>query len=257
MFSSRHVGLILVVAVLSGGTWLLARKPHDSPPKSANQATVYSISHLNNDVLMLDAIHGKTWILREIEDGMPTWLSLPKIDSDKEAAHLLRKSANPTGKDSKNHDTLSIDRTLKERGYIEVSLRRLRAGYLCVDLQIEGKKVLLAVDTAAPWTHLDSQRVKHLQLKWQPWNKESGKEKASPKIGSDYCEIAKLEIGGFTVGNLLIGSHDISDINDNLKFYLDPPIDGVLGSDVLTKLNALIDYSTTKLYFRSTEPQKR
>ncbi|HTU22067.1 MAG TPA: aspartyl protease family protein [Gemmataceae bacterium] len=195
-------------------------------------------------------------MLRKVEDGTPTWLPIPQIDSEKEAARLLRKSANSTGKDDKNKGSLPIDKILKERGYIEITLHRLRAGYLCVDVQIEGKKLFLAVDTAAPSTHLDSQRVNHLSLKWQHWNQEEGKEKAGPKRAGDYCEITKLEIGRLTLGNLLIGSHDLSDINKPLKFYLDPPIDGVLGSDILTKLNTIIDYSTFKLYVCSKDSRE-
>lgn len=257
MFTRRQLGLLLVVAALGGGAWLFARKPQDVPPKSESQAAIYSICHLNNDIIMLDALRGKTWMLRKVGDGTPAWLTIPRIDSDKEAAQLLEKSVDGTEKVGTNKGSLSIDKILKERGYIEIPLKRLRAGYLCVDLHLEGKKVFLAVDTAAPMTCLDSQRVNHLQLKWQSWNKEEGKEKPNPKMGGDrYCEISKLEIGGSTVGDLMIWSHDMSDINKALKFYSEPLLDGVLGSDTLTRLNAIIDCSAFKLYIRSRQSQK-
>ena len=245
MRNSRQVKLILLAAALGSGALLLAQQTHDLPLKSESQAAAYSICQVNNDVLMLDAQHGKTWMLGKGEDRTPTWLPIPKIDSEKEATQLWRKSAKLPVKDGKNSGSLTIDNLLRERGYVEILLQRLRAGYLCVDLQIEGKKLFLAVDTAAPTTCLDRQRVKHLQLKWQSWHIEEGKEKPDPNWGGDYCELAKVEIGGLTVGNHGIWSHDLSDINKRLKFYSEPLLDGVLGSDVLTKLNAIIDYSAT------------
>lgn len=257
MFVGRQARLILVVVALGVGTWLLAKPSQDTSTKSGKQPAAYSICNLNNNVLMFDALHGKTWMLRRVEDTMPTWLPIPRIDSEKEAAHLWRKSSDNAVNSGKDRQSLPLDTLLKERGYIGISLNRLKAGYLGVDLAIEGKKVFLAVDTAAPFTHLDVERVKHLKLDWQPYGKKEDKEKSLPTQASSWCEITKLEIGECNIGRLVIGGHDLSDINKSLKLYFDPQLDGVLGSDVLTKLNAIIDCSTSKLYVRSTEPRKR
>ena len=257
VFIGRQVRLILVIAALCGCTWLLAKPSQDPSSKPGKQPAAYSIHHFNNDALMLDALRGKTWMLRKVEDGTPTWLPIPRIDSEKEVAHLWRKSSDNAANSGKDRQSLPLETLLKERGYIGISLHRLKAGYLGIDLTIEGKKVFLAVDTAAPFTHLDVDRVKHLKLDWQPYEKREGIEKSLPTQASSCCEITKLEIGGCGLAHLVIGGHDLSDINKSLKLYLDPQLDGVLGSDVLTKLNAIIDYSTCKLYVRSTETRKR
>jgi hypothetical protein len=257
MFNNR-LRLIFAAVTLGAGTWLLARQSQDSAPSSGRKSPVYSMCNTNNNSLMIDLFEGKTWMLRRLEDGRPAWLPIHKIDSEREAMHLWRKSSDFTAKADEKGQSVTIDSLLKERGHIGIPLIKLKIGYLGIGLQLEGKKVFLAVDTAAPSTHLDMERVKHLHLNWQPSVKVDGREKGKSLANqaSFWCEIKKLEIGGIDVRHLVVGENDLSDINNYNKSYLDPQIDGLLGSDVLTRLGAIIDYSTLKLYIRSAESKK-
>ncbi len=268
------LGFLSIICLCYGG-WLLARNPPDRSAKSGNQTAIYSLCQSSNGDLLFDSQQGKTWVLRKLENGDPVWLPIPRIDSEKEAAKLWRKSADYAAKVNKKEQSLpinkiseespSIDKMLRDRGYVEIALNRVRTGYFGIDLRIEGKKAFLLVDTGAPATALDRERVKHLQLKWQPWENDDGKEKAKGKgkekaaqaYENFYCEISKLELGGIDTGHLALWSHDLSDLNKRLKLYLDPQFDGVLGSDVLTKFNAIIDFSTSKLYLHPPGSQER
>lgn len=249
MSHNSRVGLVLAISALIGSTWLFAQPSQDSRSKIEEQPVAYSVSNLDKELLMLDLFRGKTWMLRRLEDGKPTWLPIPKIDSEEDAAPFWRKSSNylvGVGSDG-GHSPLNI--LLKAQGFREVPLARLRAGYLGVEVRIEGKKVYLMLDTGAPVTHLDLERTKHLQLKWQSWDEGAGK-KPSASSPRSVCEISKLEVGGLEVSRLVVGGHDESEMNKVLKAYMDPLLDGELGSDVLAKLNGVIDYSTLKLYIR-------
>jgi len=247
MCKNIRVKLVLTFVALGISTWLVAEQFPNSPPKSERAFTIYSIRNVNGDILMLDALRGKTWMLRIVKDDQPTWLSIPRIDSEAEAMRLWQKSLIYTRNDVKNRTPFSLDIILKQRGYIEIPLKRLKSGYLGIDVRVEGKKVFMAIDTAAPNTHLDLERVKHLQLAWQPISKIDNKEHAIPTMTKSLCLI-KLELGGVTIDHLTVGGNDLSAINHNLKLNLDTPIDGVLGSDVLDNLSTIIDYSTLKLY---------
>lgn len=238
---------------LACGTWLLAQKTDDQPPRRGNQAAVYSICRSGNIDLLLDSVHGKTWGLRKLENGNASWLPIPRIDSEKEGMQLWQKTSDFNEEVGNKERTLPLDKVLEGRGYVGIPLDRLKAGYLGIEVRIDGKKVYLMLDTGAPVTHLDLERTKHLQLKWKSWGNEEGKGRPATAGSTSYCEITKLEIGGREIGRLIVGGHDTSEINKVLKLYLDPSIDGELGSDVLAKLNAIIDYSTFKLYFRSLE----
>ena len=252
--SGKSMIWIVGVACLCGWSWLIGQQSPVRSAKPESKVSSYSLSKSGSSDLLLESVQGKTWMLRRLGNGDPAWLPIPRIDSDKEAAAAWRKSTNFNLEAPRVESELPLDKALKERGFVAITLDRLRAGYLAIDVRIDGKKLSLMLDTGAPVTHLDMERTKPLQLKWQLFNPEGGKEK--PQVGTDSCcEITKLEIGGLTVDRLMVGGHDSSEINKVLKAYLDPPIDGQLGSDVLTKLNAVIDYSTLKLYLRS--PEKR
>lgn len=255
MSAKSKLALIFTVTVLGCGTWLLAQRSQDSPPKSGGEPTVYSICNPSNDVLMLDALRGKTWILRRRENGKPTWLPVPRIDSEKEATQSWQKGSNYVSKDKINGKALPVETLLKERGYVAVPLKLLNTGHLCLNVQIEGRKVFVAVDTGAPFTHLDSERVKHLQLKWQPYVKE-GDGKAPKTQANSWCEVRHFEIGGFDLGPIILWGNDLSDINSGIILYRVPQIDGLLGADVLSDLKAIIDYSTRNLYIRVNDSQK-
>jgi predicted aspartyl protease len=104
---------------------------------------------------MLDAIHGKTWMLRRVADGKPTWLPIQRIESEKEAAQAWQKSSDNSVKAAKTEQSQSLDAFLKERGYVGISLNKLKTGLLCLEQRIEGKKVFLAVDTGSAYTYLE------------------------------------------------------------------------------------------------------
>jgi predicted aspartyl protease len=250
MCNKTRIGLVLIIASVGGGTWLLAQPSQKTSPKPAGQPVAYSITNLNKEALMLDSLCGKTWMLRRLEDGKPTWLPIPRIDSEADAAHLWRKSSAYSVKTGSMAGHIPLDISLKDQGFRGIPIDRLRSGYLAIEVRVEGKKVYLLLDTGAPVTHLDLERTKHLQLKWQSFDEGINKKRAGATARS-FCEISKLEIGGIEVRHLVIGGHDESEMNKALKSYMDPLLDGELGSDVLTKLNAIIDYSTLTLHIRS------
>jgi hypothetical protein len=204
---------------------------------------------------MLDAMRGRTWVLRTLEKGQPTWLPVPRIDSEKEAKQSWQNTSNYNTGEHNTEKSRPFDSLLKEQGYVAVPLKLLNTGHLCVNLRVEGKKIFVAVDTGAPVTHFDSERVKHLQLKWQPLGKEGDGKAPKPQANS-WCEVKHLEIGGFDVGPLILCGNDLSDINSGNAIYRAPQIDGLLGSDILGDLKAIIDYSTNTLYIRAITPQK-
>jgi len=68
--------------------------------------------------------------------------------------------------------------------------------------------------------------------------------------------IDNLEIGGIEMGRMVVGGHDLSDVNKIVKAYLDPLIDGEVGADVLDKYGALVDFSVPELYLRPRKSGK-
>jgi hypothetical protein len=80
-------GLLWSVCI-SCGTWLLAQKSQGPISKHESQVALYSICKTSNSDLLLDALHGKTWMLRGLENGDANWLPIPRIDSESEEIKL-------------------------------------------------------------------------------------------------------------------------------------------------------------------------
>lgn len=154
MSGKSQLTLICSIIALGFGTWLLADRSHESSPKSGRETPLFSICNSNDNVLLLDSLHGKTWMLRSLENGKPAWLPVTRIDSEKEGTQSWQKTSILTVGEQKNGKPLSLDSLLKERGYVALPLKLLNTGHLCINLRIEGKKTFVAVDTGTPFSYL-------------------------------------------------------------------------------------------------------
>jgi hypothetical protein len=257
--SRQRMFLTLVIGFLVFSGWLLALQSKDTSPKPEHPTVKYVVQQTGNGALMLDPLHGKTWMLRREDNGNALWLPIPRIDSEKEAVPLWPKTeAYNLGGLKKNEQPRSVSTLLKERGYVNISLDKLNCGYIGVQMRINGEKVYLILDSGQPVTHLDPERTKQLQLKWAPVDKEGAKNNPRAAAATTDClaTVNSLEIGNIKSGRMLVGGHDLSEVNKALKAYLDPPIDGELGSDVMAKYGAIIDFAALELYLRPKKTEK-
>jgi predicted aspartyl protease len=239
----RRALLVLGVALLTGSCWLLAQPARSSFPADAD--TQLTVCPAGDSAVLLDRGHGKTWLLQRRGEDRTAWLPILRVDSEEEATRW-RKAAPPEDRSSKGSAPVGIAELLKERGYVAIALDRFNSGYLAVEAHINQKKIYLMIDTGAPNTHLDRERTKQLQLRWQ----DAAEKGSVPALRATtaHCVVEKLEIGPLQTGRLRVGAHDLSQINQMLEIYLDPGIDGVLGADVFSKYESVIDYSASVLY---------
>jgi len=155
----------------------------------------------------------------------------------------------PPNHDVKPGDAEELERLFKARGYSEIPLDRLRSGYLAVRVTAAGSKLRLILDTGAPVTCLDPERTKAINLKWHKL-RASLPERDPEWDTSKECELDGLDFGAFKTGPVRAGEHRVAAVNQWLAVYRDPPVDGVLGGDVLTACSAWIDYPGRRLFLR-------
>jgi hypothetical protein len=146
-----------------------------------------------------------------------------------------------------------VEQLMKQKGYSSIPLERVRAGYLTVQVTVAGQKLRLVLDTGAPRTVLDPERVKAANLEWKTISSD---RPGGNNTGPETWELAKIDgidFEGFKTGALEVGVHHLLDINNSLGSVGDPPVDGLLGGNVLTAYSARIDYETLRLFLRSGE----
>lgn len=113
---------------------------------------------------------------------------------------------------------------------------------------INGKPARFVVDTGASRTVFDKDRI----LNYINNPEFAEKEGFSAGIGgtdisSFIFEIEELSFGDLKINDYQAVAMDLSNINTSYEMIKLPPIDGVLGGDLLRKHNAVISYRLKKI----------
>jgi hypothetical protein len=123
--------------------------------------------------------------------------------------------------------------------------------HLTVVAEINNRKALLLIDTGASRTVFDLHRIRNFSGEIIP----EPNEKLSTGLGTNSMVTHSLEIRDFQLGELQIGTFnavllDLSNVNLTYSKLGLPEIDGVLGSDILQRYQAVIDYGNNSLLLR-------
>jgi predicted aspartyl protease len=135
------------------------------------------------------------------------------------------------------------------RGHRRVRMRESEGYNLYVDGAVNGTKARLMVDTGAFATLLHSQFVLRMKI---PLHQTQFK---SVGVNLAQSRVRLANITRFSVGSLDMQSHRVGVINLERLIHgglLDasPPVAGLLGSEMLARYHAIIDFGTKSLYLK-------
>jgi hypothetical protein len=121
---------------------------------------------------------------------------------------------------------------------------------------INGKKARLVVDTGASRTVFDTKKIAGFPRITSD-NFEL-KSKLSAGLGTNSMESYTVEIEHLMLGDLHLEGYEavLIDMTHIIQSYEKinlPPIDGVLGGDILSKYQAVLDYGNKELRLISNE----
>jgi hypothetical protein len=123
------------------------------------------------------------------------------------------------------------------------------AGYhLLIKAKVNGKKATLLIDTGASKTVFDKGRI----LRFADEMSFRSLEKLSTGLGTTEMETHSIVLKKFQAGKLVLPDFeaiviDLSHVNLTYAKLDLPAIDGVLGSDLMVKHHAIIDYRKKEL----------
>ncbi len=126
------------------------------------------------------------------------------------------------------------------------------AGYhLLIKAKVNSKTVTMLIDTGASKTVFDKGRL----LRITDEDNFETLDKLSTGLGTSMMETQSTHLKKFQIGKLLITDYetiviDLSHVNLTYAKLDLPAIDGVLGSDLMVKHHAVIDYRKKELKLR-------
>ena len=142
----------------------------------------------------------------------------------------------------------TLNKFLKESGYIAVKLNFLKTKHYSLEAKINGINGKFILDTGAS----NSCICTSLENKFKAISKESKEKASSATSQMTHTKISKsntIQIGNWKNTINLI-TFNMNHINKALSEKKVDPIDGIVGADVLKKSRAIIDYKFNKLYLK-------
>jgi len=144
--------------------------------------------------------------------------------------------------------SITLNKFLKSEGYSSIKLIFLETKHYLIEAKVNGIDGRFILDTGAS----NSCICTSLEDKFKVISKESKEKASSANSEMTNTKISKsnaIQIGKWE-DKMDIISFDMNHINNALSEKKVPPIDGILGADVLKKSKAILDYKTNRLYLK-------
>jgi hypothetical protein len=142
----------------------------------------------------------------------------------------------------------TLNMLLKSEGYSSVKLIFLETKHYLIEAKINGIKGRFILDTGAS----NSCICTSLEDKFKVISQKSKEKASSATSQMTHTKISKsnaIQIGKWENKIDLI-SFDMNHINSALSQKKVPPIDGIIGADILKKSKAILDYNLDNLYLK-------
>lgn len=135
------------------------------------------------------------------------------------------------------------------RGYRRIRMHESEGYNLYVDGKVNGTKARLMVDTGAFATLLHSQFVMQMKI---PMHQTKYR---SIGVNLKQSRVRLANISRFSVGSMDMQNHSVGVINLERLIHgglleASPPVAGLLGSEMLQRYHAIIDFGTNSLYLK-------
>ncbi len=144
---------------------------------------------------------------------------------------------------------MELRKYLESKNYTRIKLHQLKSNHFWLKATINGKKGRFILDTGASNTLVDTQLNQFFKLKSEP---SEVKVTGAGAVDMDSAISKKnvLKIGKWTRKKSLIVLFNLTHVNTGLSNLNIDPVDGIIGTDVLKKGKAIIDYEKKYLYLK-------
>ena len=142
-----------------------------------------------------------------------------------------------------------LEKILKEKKYIKVSLKSIATNHLELKAKINGVKGRFILDTGASNSCVGLNAIDNFKLIAE----ESETKAAGAGATNMETQLSKnntLKIGKWSTHKFHLVLFDLTHVNTALTDHNAKEVDGIIGADILRKGRAFIDYNKNVLYLR-------
>jgi hypothetical protein len=138
---------------------------------------------------------------------------------------------------------------LPARGnFSAIPMAKNTTGHFEILVWVDGEPNLrLLVDTGCNVTTFDATLISRLGY---PLSRGKKASTLGGSMDRSTATVDSIRIGDVTIESVSVGSMSLEYINRSRREHHAPPIDGILGTDLLLKHSALIDLTKSVLYLR-------
>lgn len=133
----------------------------------------------------------------------------------------------------------------KKKHFIKINI--IKTKHLIVKAKINGQKGCFILDTGASHTCVDLNKTNYFNLNIKKNKSPEALGVQETPVQTQQSKNNKMSIGRWQYAQKTIITIDLEHINQAFKSENIPPIDGIIGADLLVRANAIIDYGKQKL----------
>jgi hypothetical protein len=143
--------------------------------------------------------------------------------------------------------TVALAELLSRHGFHRHALLKNQVGHLQLRGQLQGRPIDLMVDTGAASTVLDVAYCRSAGISLRDTGAIGGGA-GSARLAIYAVDRVSLSLDGRPLRSDGIYALDLTYVNESLTMKGASPVHGILGQDVLTRHQAVIDYPTMSLF---------
>lgn len=137
----------------------------------------------------------------------------------------------------------------KTNNHLSKEFKILKSGHLVTDCQVNGVSAKFIIDTGASNSCIDSNSVEAFNIRIENYDEEASSATETIK-NMQISTNNSIDIVGFSIENFKLFVFDMNHINKTLREHETIKIHGIIGNDILSKYEALINFAERKIYLK-------
>ena len=137
----------------------------------------------------------------------------------------------------------------KTNNHLSKEFKILKSGHLVTDCQVNGVSAKFIIDTGASNSCIDSNSVETFNIKIENYDEKASSATETIK-NMQISTNNSIDIVGFSIENFKLFVFNMNHINKTLREHETIKIHGIIGNDILSKYEALINFTERKIYLK-------